>query len=135
MHRFKWFCAVLCLAVVLPVQAAHTRADLLLDMDTVKPGSTVTAGIRLRMDSGWHTYWLNPGSSGIATKVKWEIPQSLRPEKMLWPLPEKLVEKDATSYIYKGEVLILVPIKVDAAAKPGKLELKANVSWLECEIL
>src|SRR5258706_3172787 len=41
------------------VLAAHTRVSLIVAADTVKPGDTVLAGIRMQMDAGWHTYWTN----------------------------------------------------------------------------
>ena len=45
-------------------RAAHTDASLLLAADSVAPGGTVLAGVRLKMEPGWHTYWKNPGSAG-----------------------------------------------------------------------
>jgi DsbC/DsbD-like thiol-disulfide interchange protein len=44
--------------------AAHTRVDLLLSAATARPGDTVMAGVRLKMDPLWHTYWRNSGLNG-----------------------------------------------------------------------
>ena len=54
-----------------------TKAKLLLSHDTAKPGTTITAGIELKMDKGWHTYWLNPGAAGIPTSVEWTLPKGI----------------------------------------------------------
>ena len=84
------------------------------------------------MDPGWHTYWQNPGGPGIPTSVVWELPPGVTALPLQWPVPEKLVDQDVTSYIYKDEVVLLVPLKLAADLPPGPLELKGKVSWLEC---
>ncbi len=115
------------------VQAAHTQARLVLGADAARPGDTVQAGIVLHMDSGWHTYWRNPGASGIATAIQWQLPQGVTPGPAQWPAPEKLADEDLTTYIYRGEVVLLVPLNLAANLPPGQLDLKGKVSWLECE--
>jgi DsbC/DsbD-like thiol-disulfide interchange protein len=48
--------------------AHHTQVKLFLSADTAKPGDTILAGVDLKMEPGWHTYWKNPGAAGMATK-------------------------------------------------------------------
>ena len=114
--------------------AAHTQARLLLAAETARPGDTVLAGVQLRMDPRWHTYWRNPGAAGMATKVDWQLPPGVTAGAIQWPLPEKLPDEDLTTYIYTNEVVLLVPLKLAADLRPGPLDLKANVSWLECDV-
>jgi thiol:disulfide interchange protein len=123
----------LCLACV-SAQAAHTQARLLLAAETTRPGETVLAGVQLQMDPHWHTYWRNPGASGMATKIEWQLPPGVGAGEIQWPIPEKLPDEDLTTYIYKDEVVLLVPLKLASDLRPGQLELKASVSWLECEL-
>ena len=40
---------------------------------------------------------------------------------------------DLTTYGYENEVVLLVPITLAPGLRPGQYELKAKVSWLECE--
>jgi DsbC/DsbD-like thiol-disulfide interchange protein len=51
-----------------------TRARLVADVESAGPGTTFTAGIVLTMAPGWHTYWKNPGESGLATSIAWTAP-------------------------------------------------------------
>jgi DsbC/DsbD-like thiol-disulfide interchange protein len=51
-----------------------------------------------------------------------------------WPIPEKLPEKEFTTYIYRDEVVVLVPLKLASDLSSSVVDLKANVSWLECEV-
>jgi len=113
--------------------AAHTQAQLILAADTARPGDTVLAGVHLKMDPGWHTYWKNPGAAGMPTKITWQLPAGVTAGDIQWPLPEKLPPDDVVAYAYENEVVLLVPLKLAADLKPGPLALKAKVSWLECK--
>ena len=86
------------------------------------------------MDPGWHTYWQNAGASGIPTTIDWKLPPDIRAEAPQWPVPEKLADKDLTTYIYRDEVVVLVPLKLAPNLSAGKVSLKATVSWLECDV-
>ena len=91
------------------------------------------AGVDLKMEPGWHTYWKNPGAAGMATKIQWQLPPGITAGEIQWPLPEKLPPAEVTTYGYNDEVVLLVPLKFAADLKPGPLDLKAKVSWLECK--
>jgi thiol:disulfide interchange protein len=113
----------------------HTHARLVSDASGVVPGSSVTVGVLLRMDPGWHTYWVNPGESGLATAVRWTLPQGLTVSEVDWPLPEKKVEEgDVLTYAYSHETLLLASLYIPQSLQPqGTLKIQADVSWLECQ--
>jgi thiol:disulfide interchange protein DsbD len=113
--------------------AAHTQASLVLAAAAARPGDTILAGVRLRMDPGWHIYWRNPGASGIATSIQWSLPAGVTAGAVEWPLPKKLPPDDLTTYIYENDVVLVVPLTLASNLPPGPLELKAKVSWLECD--
>ena len=126
---------VVCFAGASSARAAHTRAQLLLAQETARPGDTVLAGVRLQMDPGWHTYWKNPGDSGMATTIEWQLPAGVAAGETMWPPPEKMSESDLTTYVYTNEVVLLVRLKLAQDVPSGSLQLKAKVSWLECQVL
>ena len=70
----------------------------------------------------------------MATKIEWQLPAGVTAGAIQWPVPEKLPDEDLTTYIYTNEVVLLVPLKLAADLRPGPLELKAEVSWLECDV-
>ena len=84
------FLLVIVLALPLRADAAATSVPLLLGNAEAKPGSTVMAGLHLKMDPHWHTYWRNPGESGEPTRVTWELPAGITAGDIQWPVPEKL---------------------------------------------
>jgi thiol:disulfide interchange protein DsbD len=119
--------------VALTAHAAHTHVQLLLSADTARPGDTVLASVDLKMEPGWHTYWKNPGEAGMVTKIEWQLPPGVTAGEVQWPLPEKLPPVEVTTYGYNDEVMLIVPLKLASNLKPGPLDLKAKVSWLECK--
>ena len=113
--------------------AHHTQAKLILSADTAKPGATIWAGVDLKMEPDWHTYWKNPGEAGMATKIEWQLPPGVTAGEIQWPLPEKFPPVEVTTYGYSNEVVLLVPLTLASNLPAGLLDLKANVSWLECK--
>src|SRR6185436_11596237 len=127
---------VAALACSLPatLSAQHTRASLVLSASSAKPGDAVMAGVRLKMDKGWHTYWRYGGDSGDPTKIKWTLPEGITAGEIQWPVPEKSISEDLYTYVYENEVILVVPLKIGTSLAKGPTEIKASVSWLECEV-
>jgi thiol:disulfide interchange protein DsbD len=115
------------------LRAANTTARLVFDADTARPGDTVLAGLHLRMAPKWHTYWRNPGESGEATKVTWTLPPGITAGEIQWPVPEKLLWEGFVTYGYENEVVLIVPLKLSPDLAAGPKEIKASLTWLECE--
>ena len=133
MRRIRTILAGLFCLAAFAVHAAHTQVQLILSADPAQPGDTIWAGVDMTMEPAWHTYWRNPGAAGLATKVEWQLPPGVTAGEVQWPLPEKLPPVEVTTYGYNDEVVLLVPLKLAADLRPGPLELKAKVSWLECK--
>ena len=112
-----------------------TTAKLLLSHSEAKPGTTVTTGLELTMDDGWHTYWINPGEAGIATSVEWTLPKGVSAGPIQWPTPDKFTALGSTGYGYHGKTILLVPLTITSDAAPGQATISGKVSWLECKVL
>ena len=115
------------------VRTEHVEAQLVTEKAAAKPGSTLVVGLRLRMEPQWHTYWKNPGDSGLPTKIKWTLPAGWKSGDIQWPYPQKLPVGPLMNYGYEDEVILLTDISIPADAAPGKADLKADVEWLVCK--
>lgn len=112
--------------------ATHTKAELLVPLESARAGQTLLVGVRLTMEPKWHTYWVNPGDAGGATEITWHLPPGITAGAIQWPAPERYDAEDLTTFVYHDEVTLLVPLTLDASLAPGPVQLKADVSWLEC---
>ena len=104
--------AALAAAAVLaaPVRTAHVEAELVSAQTALGPGSPSTVALRLKMDRGWHTYWRNPGDSGLPTTIAWKLPAGLSAGPIEWPAPRALPVGPLVNYGYDDEVLLLTEI-------------------------
>jgi DsbC/DsbD-like thiol-disulfide interchange protein len=119
-------------AVSDPDTARHVRVSLLADTDGIAPGRPLLVGVRLQMDGGWHTYWRNPGDAGLATRLRWSLPEGFAAGEVQWPAPERFVTGPVASYGYVDDVLLPVEVRVPAALARPDVRLAARVDWLEC---
>ena len=50
-------------------RSGPVEVELMASQLSIRPGEQFTIALRLSMDPGWHTYWRNPGDSGLPTAV------------------------------------------------------------------
>ena len=60
------------------VGATNSKLRLFGGMAKTKEGEQLMAGIELRMDDGWKTYWRNPGDSGVPPQFDWSGSTNLK---------------------------------------------------------
>lgn len=115
------------------VKTEHVEAELVADKASAQPGHPVLVGLKLRMAPEWHTYWKNPGDSGLPTRIKWTLPDGWKAGEIKWPFPQTLPVGPLMNYGYEDEVVLLSELTPPADAKPGPATLRANAEWLVCK--
>ncbi len=117
-----------------PVKTEHVQAELVSEHTALVPGKPDTVALRLKMVDGWHTYWRNPGDSGLATTIAWKLPDGVGVGAIQWPAPRALPTGPLVNYGYEGEVLLLTGITVPRDAPVGTTyKLAAHADWLVCK--
>ena len=115
------------------VPADPVKAKLIAEASAVAPGTTLWVDLHLDIAPGWHTYWRNPGDSGLPSEIAWTLPLGFAADDIQWPVPERFVSNGIGNYGYSGAVDLLVPIKVPQQLGSGaEVRLEANASWLVC---
>ena len=115
------------------VKTPHVEAELIARQTAIVSGQPLEVALRLRIIEHWHTYWQNPGDSGLPTKLKWKLPAGFSAGAIAWPYPKKLPLGPLMNFGYEGEALHLVTIETPKNLSPGeKITLSAAASWLVC---
>jgi thiol:disulfide interchange protein DsbD len=115
------------------VPADPVAARLIPEAGSVAAGGTLWVDLHLDIAPGWHTYWRNPGDSGLPTEIAWELPTGFSAGEIVWPVPERFVLGTIGNYGYHGSADLLVPIAAPANLSPGSaVHLEANANWLVC---
>jgi hypothetical protein len=117
------------------VTQSHARLELLSDVSGIVPGEAFWIGVRVKMDENWHIYWRNPGDSGLATKIKWNLPEGFEASSIRWPYPQRFdYASGLTSYGYDGDIIFISEVNAPESLTQGdESHIQANVSWLACE--
>lgn len=117
----------------LGAEKPHVEAEALTMEQAAVPGQELTVAFHFKMDPDWHIYWQNPGDSGLATKIEWNLPDGVKAGPIQWPVPERIIEGPLAAYGYNGETTLLASLKIPADFKARELKLQATASWLVCK--
>ena len=120
------------------VSTPQVRAELVAHApDGVQTGKTFWLGLQLQHAREWHTYWRNPGDSGLPTQLEFILPPGLEVGPVIWPLPKKLSAGTLTNYGFDGDALLAVAVKVTSAYRApsnGQLPVQLHANWLVCRL-
>jgi len=112
----------------------HARAELLVHAPAgLTPGAEAWLGLRILHDPHWHTYWLNPGDSGLPTTLAWTLPAGFKAGDIAWPTPKQLPLGPLMNYGYEGDLLLPVRLTVPAGYRGGPVAVKLRADFLICE--
>jgi len=121
------------LATANPIQAQHVEVELVADTTSVRPGQPFWAALRLDHEDHWHTYWRNPGDSGLPTRIEWQLPAGTTTSDIAWQYPDRIDFTPLVNYGYEGEVLLPVQITPPADWQADEWTMTASASWLICK--
>jgi len=83
------------------------------------------AGIEIRLDPGWKTYWRYPGDSGVPPTLDFAGSENVQSVTALWPAPERFADGAGGHSIgYVGDVILPLRIVPTDATKPSSLRVK-----------
>jgi thiol:disulfide interchange protein DsbD len=126
-------CAALAAGAV--VETGQVRAELVAHAPAgVAPGKELWLGLRLEHQPHWHTYWKNPGDSGLPTTFRWTLPAAATAGDIEWPSPKQLPIGPLLNFGYDGSVLLPVPVALSSSAGSPVIRVKLEADWLVCEV-
>ncbi len=125
-------------AIAAPAPAAESAAEpvqieLIAEHTALTPGQPEQIGLLLRHQPHWHTYWINPGDSGLPTTLEWTLPAGFQADAVAWPVPRRFEVGGLYNFGYDGEAVLPVSIAVPADASVGStVRFAVAVKWLAC---
>ncbi|MCA9404445.1 MAG: thioredoxin family protein [Candidatus Omnitrophica bacterium] len=117
-----------------PVRQANTEVELIPQFLSLARGQEFWVGVRFTPDPGWHTYWRNPGDSGLPSSVDWQFPPGFTVEEVVWPRPHRILAGPLVTFGYDSETFLLFRIRSPTDVFPtDEVPLTAGVKWLTCQ--
>lgn len=89
---------------------------LVAEEQSIQPGRPFWVALQVHIQSGWHTYWKNPGATGMPCRVEWKLPEGFTVRSLLWQTPKRYMEEseeveEFLSYFgYEDEAFLLAEI-------------------------
>ena len=122
-------------ASALQLQGDQVTAHVVSDVTAAKQGQTFTLGVLFEMKPEWHIYWHNPGDSGLATSVNFELPEGMEAGPILWPAPTRFMQPgDILGYGYEHSVLLAAKVIVSGdLTGVTNIPIRAKIRWLSCK--
>jgi DsbC/DsbD-like thiol-disulfide interchange protein len=116
------------------VSTPQVRAELVAHApEGIAPGKPVQLGLRIEHQPHWHTYWKNPGDSGLPTTLTWTLPEGVTVGEVQWPTPKKLPLGPLVNYGYEEVLLLPVSVTLPAGFSASTLDVKLAAEWLVCK--
>jgi DsbC/DsbD-like thiol-disulfide interchange protein len=111
----------------------HVSVELISEHMSLLPGQSQQLALLLRHEPHWHTYWINPGDSGLPTTLAWTLPAGFKAQDITWPLPKRFDVGGLYNFGYEGEAVLPIALSVPADASPGSTaHLSVEAKWLVC---
>ena len=115
------------------VATDNVKARLVSEVGALGPGQSFWVALTFDIRDGWHTYWRNPGDSGQATKLVWQLPPGFTAGEIVWTTPHRFDLPPLANYGYAGHAAHLVEITAPKDLRAGTpVVLGAKASWLVC---
>jgi len=113
----------------MPQYTGHAEVSL-IKTDNYEDQNKIHLGIRMDMDEGWHTYWLNPGDSGGAIEVEWNISNGNSISQVMYPAPHKIPYPPLMTFGY--EDFVIFPLELFVNDVNDDINIDATIKFLIC---
>src|SRR5579863_1491597 len=106
----------------------HAEARLIAGAKIKTADATyLRAGIEIRLDPGWKTYWREPGDSGVPPTFDFSGSENVKAVTVEWPAPERFPDGAGGNSIgYVGRIVLPLRIVQQDPAKHSSVHLKLD---------
>lgn len=128
-----------CALAVTPAAAADASAWMQDTQSAIRliaganknDAARLRAGIEIKLQPGWKTYWRYPGDSGVPPRFDFSGSDNLGRAQVFYPAPHMFSDETGQSLGYKDSVILPVQVTPRQAGKPVKLKLKLDYAVCE----
>lgn len=112
----------------------RTQTALMSEAAAIHAGDKFWVALHIQLQPGWHTYWVNPGDSGISPQLHWTLPNGFVAGPTQYLAPDRERVGPLVDYAYDNDAYYLVPIVPPSILRPGTTSiLSLKASWLVCK--
>ncbi len=110
----------------------YVSVSVVTDKNNLTPNDVIRLGVKKDIYPKWHTYWINPGDSGLAADIQWDLPKGYTVSDLEWPTPKKINLGELTNYGHEGETILLQNLNVPTNVSSDPITITGVVNLLVC---
>lgn len=107
--------------------AKGASARLVTAVDGTGTLTEVPAGLHIRLEPHWKTYWRSPGDAGLPPALDWKGSENLGTPALAYPAPHRFQLFGLETYGYETEVVFPLTLPVAQPGQAQHLALAATV--------
>lgn len=111
--------------------ADDLRSSVRLVAGSKQGANSLRAGVEIKLQPGWHTYWRYPGDSGVPPRFSFAGSDNLASADVQFPAPHAFTDDAGTTIGYKENVIFPVRVVPQQPGKPVTLRLKLDYAVCE----
>jgi len=110
------------------------KLSLVAEDSSVQHDRPFWLALRMELQDHWHSYWKNPGDTGMPLNIEWNLPKGYTVTNFKWPTPKKFDKDGMIGFGYEKDAIFLVEITPPQKNKnPSKeLPISGQARWLAC---
>ena len=81
-------------------------------------GKAYSAGLHIKLEKDWKTYWRNPGEAGVPPSITAEPNSNLAGIAIDFPLPIRITDESGTAFGYHDEVVFPITVTPKDVGQP-----------------
>ncbi len=117
-----------------PIDAGYATVEIISERQSVGPGETFMAALKLDIDDEWHVYWRNAGDAGIAPSIRWDEGTTAETGEFFWPAPHTIPLEGLMNYGYGKQVVLPFQVTApDDLAVGDVLQMTGRAEWQICK--
>jgi DsbC/DsbD-like thiol-disulfide interchange protein len=94
---------------------------------------SLRAGIEIKLQPAWHTYWRYPGDTGVPPRFSFSGSDNVATVQVLFPAPHAFTDDVGTTIGYKGNLIL--PLRVFPRQKDKPVTLRGKIDYAVCDKL
>jgi len=114
------------------IEDSHSAIRLIAGANA-QQAAELRAGVEIKLQPGWKTYWRYPGDSGVPPRFDFSGSENLARVKVSYPAPHLFSDESGNTLGYKDGVTFPLQVTPKERGKPVNLHLK--IDYAVCEKL
>src|SRR5690348_16523091 len=104
------------------IEDSHSAIRIVAGSNT-QGAETLRAGIEIKLQPGWKTYWRYPGDSGVPPRFDFAGSQNVKDVLVAWPAPHRFSDDSGITIGYKDDVIFPLHVVPQDPGKPVRLRV------------